>query len=132
MTKVRNRPQVFCGGGVDFELIENQTSETVAQAKIDVEKSLKELYVDIVEVHEGCENFSHIGKGLSRQPSPNWFKENVETILIGLKSKTSAKVALISVFPWGENWNQQIPFNSNSTFYSHSTIRSSKRSRLPM
>ncbi len=40
------RPSYFVD--VDFELTENQTSETVAQIKLDVGKSLNDLYAEIV------------------------------------------------------------------------------------
>ncbi len=42
-------------------------------------------------------------KHLPKDPSPEWFQENLETIVSRLKEKTSAQIALCSLGPIGED-----------------------------
>jgi len=65
-----------------------------------------------------------LSKHLPRRPSPDWFKENAEIILTELKSNTSAKIALVSLPPWGENFDSPDPFQSelNRLFAQYNAI----------
>jgi lysophospholipase L1-like esterase len=51
-------------------------------------------------------------KRLPREPSSEWFRENVETIIFRLKSETSARIALCSLPPWGEDLGSAHPFQA--------------------
>ncbi len=48
-------------------------------------------------------------KRLPRDPSPEWFEENLETIVSQLSEKTKAKIALVSAAPMGEAPNSADP-----------------------
>lgn len=51
-------------------------------------------------------------KRLPRKPSPSWFKENMNTISTELESETRAKIALVSLPPWGENLESTDPYQA--------------------
>ncbi len=56
--------------------------------------------------------FSRIAKRLPRDPSPEWFRENLRAIVLRLKSGTSATIALCSLPPIGEDAVSASPFQS--------------------
>jgi len=53
-----------------------------------------------------------ISKRLPRDPSPEWFGENLRTIALRLKAETSASIALCSLPPIGEDPGSANPFQS--------------------
>ena len=56
--------------------------------------------------------FFRIAKRLPRDPSPEWFGENLRTIVLRLKAETSASIALCSLPPIGEDPGSANPFQS--------------------
>jgi lysophospholipase L1-like esterase len=63
-------------------------------------------------------------KHLPQKPSPQWFRENMLLIVRRLKSETSARIALCSLPPWGEDLNSTDPFQAelNQGFAEHNEI----------
>jgi lysophospholipase L1-like esterase len=58
--------------------------------------------------------FVRIGKHISRQPSPDWYRENMQMIVCRLKSETSARIALCSLIPLGEDPKPADPFQAEA------------------
>lgn len=56
--------------------------------------------------------FFRISKRLPRSPSPEWFRENLLAIVRRLKAETSAKIALCSLPPIGEDPASAHPFQN--------------------
>jgi lysophospholipase L1-like esterase len=56
--------------------------------------------------------FSRIPNRLPRDPSPEWFRENLRAIVLRLKAETSATIALCSLAPIGEDPISANPFQS--------------------
>jgi lysophospholipase L1-like esterase len=54
--------------------------------------------------------FSRILKRLPNEPSPEWFSENLRTIVRRLKSSTSVNIAVCSLSPIGEDPVSKNPF----------------------
>jgi lysophospholipase L1-like esterase len=56
--------------------------------------------------------FFRISKHLPQDPSPEWFRENLRTIVCRVKAETSGAVALCSLPPIGEEPSSANPFQS--------------------
>jgi lysophospholipase L1-like esterase len=56
--------------------------------------------------------FFRFSKRLPRDPSPEWFRDNLKTIVLRLKAWTSAVIALCSLPPIGEDLTSSNPFQS--------------------
>jgi lysophospholipase L1-like esterase len=56
--------------------------------------------------------FFRISKRLPRDPSPEWFRENLRAIVLRLTGETSAVIALCSLPPIGEDPESGNPFQS--------------------
>jgi lysophospholipase L1-like esterase len=56
--------------------------------------------------------FFRISKHLPNVPSPEWFRENLQTIARRLKAETSATIALCSLAPIGEDPTSGNPFQT--------------------
>jgi lysophospholipase L1-like esterase len=56
--------------------------------------------------------FFRLSKRLPRDPSPEWFRENLQTIASRTKAETSAAIALCSLPPIGEDPMSTNPFQS--------------------
>jgi lysophospholipase L1-like esterase len=56
--------------------------------------------------------FFQISKRLPRDPSPEWFRENLQAIVLRVKSETLATIALCSLPPIGEDPASANPFQS--------------------
>jgi lysophospholipase L1-like esterase len=59
-----------------------------------------------------AKTFFRISKRLPRDPSAEWFRENLQTIVLRLKAETSATIALCSLSPIGEDPASANPFQS--------------------
>jgi len=57
----------------------------------------------LASVFKNARRFFISWKRLPKDPSPEWFRENLQAIVRGLKEKTSAKIALLSLPQVGEN-----------------------------
>ncbi len=58
--------------------------------------------------------FDRLAKHLPSQPSPEWFRENVQIIVRRLRSDTSARIALCSLIPIGEAPHSVNPFQAEA------------------
>lgn len=58
--------------------------------------------------------FDRLTKDLPSQPSPEWFRKNIQAIVRRLKSDTSARIALCSLIPIGEDPDSSNPFQSEA------------------
>ncbi len=58
--------------------------------------------------------FDHLTKHLPVQPSPEWYRENVQAIVRRLKSETKAAIALCSLIPIGEDPGEASPFQAEA------------------
>ena len=58
--------------------------------------------------------FDRLTKQLPSQPSPEWFRENIQAIVRGLKSDTLAHIALCSLIPIGEAPHSSNPFQAEA------------------
>jgi len=56
--------------------------------------------------------FDRLTKHLPNQPSPEWYRENMQAIVRRLKSDTSARIALCSLIPIGEDPGSSNPFQA--------------------
>jgi hypothetical protein len=56
--------------------------------------------------------FFRVSKRLPRDPSPDWFRENLQGIIRRLKAETMASIALCSLPPIGEDPASANPFQS--------------------
>lgn len=56
-----------------------------------------------------CSVFSFF-KHLPEKPSPDWYCENVKNIIHDIKNQMSAKIAIVSLSPIGEDLESQNPF----------------------
>jgi len=56
--------------------------------------------------------FDRLTKHLPTQPSPEWYRENMQAIVRRLKQDTSASIALCSLIPIGEDPASQHPFQA--------------------
>jgi lysophospholipase L1-like esterase len=54
--------------------------------------------------------FYRLAKKLPQDPSPEWFRANLQVIAQRLKQSTSAELGLCSLAPIGENLNSTDPF----------------------
>jgi lysophospholipase L1-like esterase len=63
----------------------------------------------LVRVFENAKRALVDAKHLPGTPTPEWFTENLEAVVDELKSKTNAKIALVSLPPIGENMNSNEP-----------------------
>lgn len=68
--------------------------------------------------------FDRLTKHLPVQPSPEWYRENMQVIVHRLKRDTSARIALCSLIPIGEDPDSQDPFQAeaNLRIEEYSTI----------
>ncbi len=68
--------------------------------------------------------FDRLTKHLPRQLSSEWFRENIQAIVRRLKSDTSARIALCSLIPIGEDPESTNPFQAeaNRRIEEYSTI----------
>ncbi len=68
--------------------------------------------------------FVRLTKHLPRKPSPEWFRETMQAIVRRLKSDTSARIALCSLIPIGEDPGSANPFQAeaNRRIEEYSTI----------
>jgi lysophospholipase L1-like esterase len=57
--------------------------------------------------------FFHMSKHLPAEPSPEWFRENIQAIVHRLKNETTASVALCSLPPLGEDPTSALAFQSS-------------------
>ncbi len=58
--------------------------------------------------------FDRLTKHLPSRPSPEWFREHMQTIVHRLKSETSARIALCSLIPIGEDPDSANPFQAEA------------------
>ena len=58
--------------------------------------------------------FVHVVKRLSRQPSPEWYRENMQAIAHRLKNDSPARIALCSLIPLGEDPLSVNPFQAEA------------------
>ena len=58
--------------------------------------------------------FDRLTKHLPGQPSPEWYRENIQAIVSRLKSDTSARIALCSLIPIGEDPGSSKPFQAEA------------------
>jgi lysophospholipase L1-like esterase len=58
--------------------------------------------------------FDRLTKHLPSRPSPQWYRENIEAIVQRLKSDTSARLALCSLIPIGEDPGASHPFQAEA------------------
>lgn len=58
--------------------------------------------------------FDRLTKHLPREPSPTWYRENMQAIVLRLKSETSARIALCSLIPIGEEPDSTNPFQAEA------------------
>jgi lysophospholipase L1-like esterase len=58
--------------------------------------------------------FDRLTKHLPGQPSPEWYCENIQAIVRRLKSDTSARIALCSLIPIGEDPGSSNPFQAEA------------------
>jgi len=56
--------------------------------------------------------FDRLTKQLPSRPSPAWYRENIQAIVRQLKRDTSARIALCSLIPIGEDPNSAQPFQA--------------------
>lgn len=70
------------------------------------------------------ETMLKLTKHLPRKPTVSWFEETMEEIVDRLKDGTSAKIALCSLPPWGEDLESQDPFQAglNAGFAEYNAI----------
>ncbi len=68
--------------------------------------------------------FVRLTKHLPHKPSPDWYRETMQAIVRGLKSGTSARIALCSLIPVGEDPGSADPFQAeaNRRIEGYSTI----------
>jgi lysophospholipase L1-like esterase len=83
--------------------------------------------------------FDRLTKHLPSKPSPEWYRENMQAIVRRLKSDTSARIALCSLIPIGEDPSSTNPFQAeaNRRIEEYSAIlkdiaREEKVSYLPL
>lgn len=57
----------------------------------------------LAQVFKNVRRFFIFWKHLPQEPTPEWFQENLQTIIRHLKDETSAKIALVSLAEVGEN-----------------------------
>lgn len=58
--------------------------------------------------------FARLTKQLPRQPSPAWYRENIQAVVHRLKRDTSARIALCSLIPIGEDPGASNPFQAEA------------------
>jgi lysophospholipase L1-like esterase len=58
--------------------------------------------------------FVRLTKHLPAEPSPQWFRETMQTVVRRLKSETQAVIALCSLIPIGEDPNSANPFQAEA------------------
>lgn len=58
--------------------------------------------------------FDRLTKHLPSQPSPQWYRENIQAIVRRLRSGTSARIALCSLIPIGEDPGAANPFQAEA------------------
>jgi lysophospholipase L1-like esterase len=58
--------------------------------------------------------FDRLTKHLPSQPSPQWYRENMQAIVRRLKSETKAAIALCSLIPIGEDPGSANPFQAEA------------------
>jgi len=75
-------------------------------------------------ISKGVYRFVRLTKHLPHQPSPEWYRETMQAIVRGLKSGTSARIALCSLIPVGEAPGSADPFQAeaNRRIEEYSTI----------
>jgi len=68
--------------------------------------------------------FMRLWKHLPSKPSPEWYRETMQAIVCRLKSDTSARIALCSLIPIGEDPGEAFPFQAeaNRRIEEYSTI----------
>ncbi len=68
--------------------------------------------------------FDRLTKHLSSEPSPQWYRENMQAIVRRLKSDTRARIAMCSLIPIGEDPSSVNPFQAeaNRRIEEYSTI----------
>jgi lysophospholipase L1-like esterase len=68
--------------------------------------------------------FDRLTKHLPSEPSPQWYRENMQAIVRRLKSDTTARIALCSLIPIGEDPGSVNPFQAeaNRRIEEYSTI----------
>jgi len=68
--------------------------------------------------------FVRLTKNLPGTPSPEWYRENMQAVVRRLKSDTSARIALCSLIPIGEDPGSVNPFQAelNQRIEEYSTI----------
>jgi lysophospholipase L1-like esterase len=65
-------------------------------------------------ISEKVAQFDRLTKHLPSQPSPEWYRENIQAIVRRLKSDTSARIALCSLIPIGEDPGSSNPFQAEA------------------
>jgi lysophospholipase L1-like esterase len=58
--------------------------------------------------------FDRLTKHLPSQPSPQWYRENIQAIVHRLRSDTTARIALCSLIPIGEDPGASNPFQAEA------------------
>ncbi|MFZ2804669.1 MAG: GDSL-type esterase/lipase family protein [Patescibacteria group bacterium] len=70
----------------------------------------------LAHVFKNVRKFFGGWKRLPHEPSPEWFKQNLEAIVHGLKHGTSADIALVSLPPIGEDPHPTDPVQQELNF----------------
>jgi lysophospholipase L1-like esterase len=69
---------------------------------------------DYVIISRKVAQFDHLTKHLPRIPSPQWFRETIQTVVRRLKSEQKAAIALCSLIPIGEDPDSTNPFQTEA------------------
>jgi lysophospholipase L1-like esterase len=112
--RIQNREFHFCNFGVGGDLAHNaiqHLSRVVASRP-----SMVIVWIGgndiLASVSKKVRRLFRIWKHLPLDPSPGWFAENIRKITFRLKQATSAKIALCSLAPIGEDLSSTDPFQS--------------------
>ena len=110
----QNRDSHFCNFGVGGDLAHNalqRLSQVVAS-----QPSTVIVWIGgndaLASAFKKVRRFFRIWKHLPMDPSPDWFAENIRGIASRLKQETSAKIALCSLAPIGEDLSSTEPCQS--------------------
>jgi lysophospholipase L1-like esterase len=107
----RNERFSFVNFGVGGDLSHNvlRRLDEVAAAKPDRVIVLIGSNDILATVFPNFRRFARLFKGLSGEPSPECFRQNLEHVVIGLRERTTATIALSSLGPVGEDLGSSDP-----------------------
>jgi lysophospholipase L1-like esterase len=110
----RNKNYRFCNFGVGGDLSYNALQRVPDVLACGPDKVVVWVGANdvLMSVSDKVRRFFRVFKRLPAEPSPEWFRENMRTIVRHLKNESSASVALCSLFPIGEAPASANPFQS--------------------